>query len=90
MMTATRATVEKAIEAKVIELARALGHANARSLHPDEAIPDTGWLDSASLMELMLWYETSYGIEIPQEDLNLENFGTIRAMADYLKRCGKI
>ncbi len=85
-----RAAAEKAIEAKVLELAHALGHNGVRSLDPQELIPDIGWLDSASLMELMLWYETTYGLEIPQQDLNLENFGTVRAMADYLEKCGKL
>ncbi|MBV8808849.1 MAG: acyl carrier protein [Acidobacteriaceae bacterium] len=85
-MNSTRPEVEKAIYAKIVELARPLGH-DARSLRPDQQIPATGWLDSASLMELMLWYETTYGLDIPQQDLNLENFGTIHAMADYLERC---
>ena len=88
-MAQTHTEVEKAIHAKIVELARVLGN-DARSLKADQLIPQTGWLDSASLMELMLWFETQFNLEIPQEDLNLDNFGTIRAMADYLTRAGKL
>ena len=73
----------------MVELARSLGN-DARALKPDQMIPQTGWLDSASLMELMFWYESEYDLEIPQEDLNLDNFGTIRAMVNYLERAGKL
>jgi acyl carrier protein len=79
---------EKAIYAKVVELARALGK-DARSLKPDQVIPQTGWLDSAALMELMLWIESTYDLEIPQEDFTLDNFGTIYAINSYLQRSGK-
>jgi D-alanine--poly(phosphoribitol) ligase subunit 2 len=89
-MNKARADVEKAIESKVIELAHALGIEDAHSLSPDEVIAEKGWLDSAALMELVLWFEVSYCGEIPQEDLTRERFGTIRAMADYLERCGKL
>ncbi|MBI2817564.1 MAG: acyl carrier protein [Acidobacteria bacterium] len=90
MMTDTRSSVEQAIEAKIIELARAQGHTGVHSLSPEADIPETGWLDSASLMELVMWYESTFGMEIPQEDFNLDNFGTIRCMADYLERYGKL
>lgn len=90
MMTDTRSSVEQAIESKIVELARAQGHSDARSLEPDTIIPETGWLDSAALMELIMWYESTFGVEIPQEDFNLDNFGTIQCMADYLERCGKL
>jgi D-alanine--poly(phosphoribitol) ligase subunit 2 len=80
--------IEKAIYAKVVELARTLGK-DARALKPDQVIPQTGWLDSAGLMELMLWVESTYDLEIPQEDFTLDNFGTIQAIAGYLQKAGK-
>jgi acyl carrier protein len=87
-MSDARTAVEKAIESKVIELAHALGIKDAHSLNPEDVLADKGWLDSASLMELLIWFEDSYCTEIPQEDLTQETFGTVRAMADYLERRG--
>lgn len=87
-MAQTPEAVEKAIHAKVVEVARALGK-DARGLTPDQVIPQTGWLDSAALMELMLWLESTYDLEIPQEDFTLDNFGTIHSMASYLQKAGK-
>jgi acyl carrier protein len=75
------------IHAKVVELARQLGK-DARNLRFDQEIPGTGLLDSAAIMELILWFEGEYGLTIPQEDLTLENLGTIDAMASYLERVG--
>lgn len=87
-MPQTSEDLEKAIYAKVVELARTLGK-DARALKPDQVIPQTGWLDSAALMELMLWIESTYDLEIPQEDFTLDNFGTIQAIVSYLQRSGK-
>ena len=75
------------IHAKIVQLAQQLGK-DANSLRFDEEIPGTGFLDSAAIMELILWFEGQYGIEIPQEDLTLENLGTIDAMSGYLVRAG--
>lgn len=71
------------IHAKIVELARELGN-DARSLRNDQVIPDTGLLDSPALLELILFYEQTFGLEVGQEDLTLDNFGTIDAMAAYL------
>ena len=87
-MSQTPEAVEKAIHAKVVELARALGK-DARSLKTDQVIPQTGLLDSAGLMELMLWIESTYDLEIPQEDFTLDNFGSIHAIVEYLQKAGK-
>jgi acyl carrier protein len=71
------------IHAKIVELASQLGR-DASKLRFDEEIPATGMLDSAAIMELILWLEGAYGFEIPQEDLTLANLGTIDSMAAYV------
>ena len=78
-------TIQEAIHAKIVQLAKDLGH-DARSLKDDAVIPDTGLLDSAALMELVVWLETTYSLEIDQDDITLENFGTIRSMIAFLRR----
>jgi D-alanine--poly(phosphoribitol) ligase subunit 2 len=74
-----------AIHAKVVEIAKQLGN-DARKLRFDEEIPASGLLDSAGLMELMMWFEAEFGLTVDQEDLTIENFGTIDAMVQYLIR----
>jgi D-alanine--poly(phosphoribitol) ligase subunit 2 len=74
-----------AIRAKVIDLARQLGN-DARRIKDDDVIPSTGLLDSAALMELVIWLETENGLSIEEDEITIENFGTIDAMADYLGR----
>lgn len=77
--------VKQTIHAKIVELAAQLGN-NATNLKYDQEIPATGLLDSAALMELILWFETTYDLSIDQDQITLENFGTINAMADYRER----
>ena len=78
---------KRAILAKVQDIARQIGN-DAGKLRFDQDIPASGVLDSAGLMELMIWFEMEYGIAIPQEDLTLANFGTIDTMYGYLARSG--
>jgi D-alanine--poly(phosphoribitol) ligase subunit 2 len=73
------------IHAKIVELASQLGH-DARGLGPDEEIPASGLLDSPALIELIVWCETEFGIEIEQEHLTLDHFGTVDAMCAYIER----
>ncbi len=49
------------IHAKIVELARQLGK-DGSGLRFDEEIPATGLLDSAAIMELIVWFgKTSSG-----------------------------
>jgi acyl carrier protein len=79
------AAAGREIRAKVLDLARARGIRNAE-LRDDEVIPETGLLDSAGIMELIVWYETRFDLAIDQDDLTIENFGTVTAMVGYLSR----
>jgi len=79
------ALAQEAIRNQVIQIAKQLGK-DARNLRSDQEIPGTGFLDSAGLMELMTWYETTYDLAIDQDDFTLENFGTVDAMVRYLAR----
>jgi acyl carrier protein len=81
-------TSRQQIHAKVVELARQLGR-DASRLSFDEEIPAAGLLDSAAIMELILWFEDENGIAIPQEHLTLANLGTIDAMSAYVERAGR-
>jgi len=77
------------IRNRIIEMAERR-RIDARGLKDSEIIPDTGVLDSAGIMELVIWFEMTFAITIEQSDLTLENFGTIDAMASYLQRAKSI
>jgi acyl carrier protein len=75
--------VKSSIHNKVVEIAKGLGK-DARKLGSDEVIPSTGLLDSAGLMELMMWFEVTYSLTIDQADMTIDNLGSIDSMAAYL------
>jgi len=78
-----RDSVKSAIRAKVIELAAALD-IDASRLGDTEIIPATGYLDSTAILELVAWYERTYDFAVKQEELNIDNLGSIEAMTDFL------
>jgi acyl carrier protein len=71
------------IRQKVRQIAGDLGH-DARHLSDDDILPETGLLDSAAILELILWVETEFGIDIDQQELSLDNFGSIRRMTAFI------
>jgi acyl carrier protein len=76
---------KRTIRNRIIELADRR-RIDARELKDSDVIPEAGVLDSAGIMELVIWFEMTFGVTIEQSDLTLENFGTIDAMANYLRR----
>lgn len=77
------------IRAKVIELAERIG-ADAREIGDDDLIPAAGALDSSAILELVVWYEAAYDLGLRQEEINIDNLGSINAMATFaIRRKGK-
>ncbi len=71
------------MRAKVVELAKDLGM-DASGVTDDDILPATGLLDSNAILELVVWFETTYDFPIKQEEINIDNLGSINAMADFL------
>ncbi len=82
-MNLDRDAVKSAIRDKVIELAQNLGF-DASALQDDDIIPATGYLDSAGILELVVWYENAYDFPLKQEEINIDNLGSVNAMTDFL------
>ena len=82
-MNLNRNEIKAALRAKIIELAKALGM-DASGVTDDDILPATGLLDSSAILELVVWYEATYDFPIKQEDINIDNLGSINAMADFL------
>ena len=77
--------IKRTIRNRIVEMADRR-RIDARNLKDSEVIAETGVLDSAGIIELVIWFETTFGVTIPQSDLTLDNFGTIDGMASYLRR----
>jgi D-alanine--poly(phosphoribitol) ligase subunit 2 len=82
-MRLDRDEIKAALRAKVVELARALDM-DASGVTDDDVLPATGLLDSNAILELVVWYESTYDFPIAQEEINIDNLGSINAMADFL------
>jgi acyl carrier protein len=87
-LDATR--IRAAIRDKLVEIAEGLG-ADAASIGDDDIIPATGVLDSAAIFELVAWYELHFQLALKQEEINIDNLGSIHRMADYVlkRKAGK-
>jgi len=77
------AAARNEIRSKVIDLASRTT-SRTPTLADDDVIPETGLLDSAAIMELIVWLEQRFGVEIDQGDLTIEHFGTVNAIVSYL------
>jgi acyl carrier protein len=82
-MTTSDESIRARIRHRIIELASELRH-DASSLGDDELIPQSGVLDSAAILALIIWCEAEFGVVLELEEINLENFGTIARMSSHL------
>lgn len=82
-MNLDRDAIKAAVRAKVIELAKNLGM-DADDIGDDDIIPATGYVDSAAILELVVWYEDAYQMPLKQEEINIDNLGSINSMADFV------
>lgn len=51
---------------------------------PDDPIIAAGVIDSLGLFDLIAFVERRYGVAIPPEEIVLENFLTVRALATFV------
>ena len=58
---------------------------NGRSVATDENLLLSGLLDSLGVMSLVAYIEDNFEIAVPFEDVIIENFMTIEAMAQYIR-----
>ena len=61
-------------------------------LHPDLELADgdellaLGVIDSLGFVELVEEVQTSYGIQVPDTEITVQNFGSIDAIVAYVER----
>jgi D-alanine--poly(phosphoribitol) ligase subunit 2 len=78
-----RQEITSRIRAQVVELAKKLGN-DASDLSDDDVIPATGLLDSAAILELVVWYDEAFDMRLKQEEINIDNLGSIASMVGYV------
>jgi acyl carrier protein len=54
------------------------------SLAEDDSLTGSGIVDSTGLLELVLFMEEAFNLEIPQEDVLPEQFDTLNLLAGYV------
>lgn len=84
-MTLNKESIERAIKEKIVQIAAEMGD-DASELGVDEIIPATGLIDSTGLLELIAWYEKTYQIPLTQEEINIDNLGSLARMAEFVLR----
>jgi acyl carrier protein len=52
----------------------------------DASLLESGVVDATGLLELMLFVEESYGLQVAEADLTPENFDTVDNIAGYVAR----
>lgn len=52
----------------------------------DDALMDLGIIDSIELMQLASFVEATYGVQVEDADIVPGNFGSLAAIADYVRR----
>jgi len=56
-----------------------------RELKPDEALISSGLINSLSLVDLALFVEDNYGVQIDDTELNAETFDTLAELASLIQ-----
>lgn len=75
------------LDAKLIEYIQdQLVPGSLPDLTVDSDLVAEGVLDSTAFMQMVLWFEEQFGVSVEVDEMTPENFGTVRNMAEYLRR----
>jgi len=59
-------------------------HIAKHDVADDDALFEKGYISSLMAMELVLFVEKEFGIQIGNDDLRLENFASIKAISELV------
>lgn len=71
------------LEARIAQIFSTSLHLDIPSVEMD--LFDTGTLDSLAFVEFLLHLEREFGVAVSLEDLELDNFRTIRRIAQFVR-----
>jgi len=60
-------------------------HLNGATVAQDEDIFESGYVSSLFAVQILTWVEKTFDLDIVSEDLRLENFRTISAIAAFIE-----
>jgi acyl carrier protein len=75
-------TTEKAI---IDYIMNELAVGRSKQIELGDDLFSSGVLDSLGVLQLVLFIEEQFGVEVPDEDVVFENFQSVSAIAEYLK-----
>jgi acyl carrier protein len=52
----------------------------------EDSFLETGVVDSMGVMELVAFVQSEFGVEVSQQEIVVENFDSIRKLADFVRR----
>ena len=73
------------IREKILSLATECGHPDA-ALDDGAIIPQTGLLNSRAIIELVVWLEDTFDLDLDEDQITVENLGSVNAIAGFLAR----
>lgn len=80
---AARTSIEETIADHLRKSAKGRGKA-LNHIDQDQPFFEAGILDSLSLLDFVAFVEEQYRIEVAPTDILPQNFGTLRAVTDYV------
>lgn len=83
-MIADPATIQAAIRAYVLE--NLMFSSDASALVNDASLLDQGVIDSTGVLEVALFLETEFGIEVKASELLPDNFDSVDNMVRFVTR----
>ena len=83
--TASSVLSEDFIKQQIVEFigTNFLYDGNMLDLGENASLLENGILDQTGVLELVLFLEETYGIQVDDADLTPENFDSVNAIADY-------
>ena len=60
--------------------------AEPNALADDTSLSDAGIIDSAGMLEIVMYLEQEWGIEVADEEMLRENFDSVAGIAAFLSR----
>lgn len=54
-------------------------------LGDDTALIEDGIIDSMGLIELVLFIEKQFGVAVAEEEMDIDNFKSVNALADFIQ-----
>ena len=82
MSTEQRAAIIQRLRERLSQVAADLGN-DASGLSDTDIIPDAEVVDSAGLLEFVVWYDDAYSLDLQPEEMTVDNLGSLASMADF-------